>query len=65
MRVAVQSGRLAVGGPSGVCNAAVEVEFFGHIDTGARNHLPQFGYLAHLFKRKNFISLVAINSETG
>ena len=65
VRVAVESRRRAVGGPSGVRDAAVRVKDLGHVDLGAVDELLELGHLADLFESKDFIFLVAVDRETG
>jgi hypothetical protein len=61
MRVAVQSRRGSVGGPSSMCNTGVRVEDLCKIWFLLLNKLLKLGNLADLLKGKDFISLIAIN----
>jgi hypothetical protein len=65
MGMAVKTGRLAVSGPSGVCNAGMGVKDFGHVWLVRSNELLQLGNLANLLESVNFIFLVTVNSKTG
>lgn len=65
MRMAVVARRLAVGGPSGVCNTGMRVKDLGHVDARVVNQLSELGNLAHLFECEDFISLVTVDSKTG
>ena len=63
--MAVQSGRLAVCGPTSVRNTRVGVKGLCHVDAGASNELTELDHFAHLFECKDLILLVAVNSETS
>lgn len=63
--MAVVSGWLAVGSPSGVCNTSMGLKNLGHVDTRVVNQFSKFDNLAHLFEREDLISLVAVNCQTS
>ena len=60
--MAVQSGRSAVGGPSGVCNASVRVKDLSEVWFALLNQLLQLGDLADLLEEKHLSGLVAIDT---
>jgi hypothetical protein len=59
--MAIESGWLAVGGPSSMRDTAVRVEDLGHVDARLCNQLSEFGHLAHLFECKYLILFVAVD----
>lgn len=63
--VAVLARRCSVGGPAGVRNTSMRLKGLGHVGLGVGNKLLQFGNLADLFERADFILLVAIHGHTG
>ena len=54
-----------MGGPASVCNTAMRIKDLCGIDTGLCNKLSKFHHLAHLFKRKHLILLVAVDDKSG
>lgn len=62
MRMAIQTRRGAVSGPSCMCNAGVRVKDLGKIWVLILNEFLEFGNLADLFKCKDFILLISVNS---
>jgi hypothetical protein len=63
--MAIESRWLAMGRPSGVCNAAVGVKSLCQVDARLCNQLSELGHLAHLFECKHLILLVSIDSKAG
>jgi hypothetical protein len=63
--MAIESGWLAVGSPTGVCNTSVGIEGLLHVDFGLCNQFLQFGNFAHLLEGIYFIFLVSVNSEAS
>ena len=62
MRVAVESGGLAVSGPSSVCNARMRIEDLGHVHLRGSNELLELHNLAHLLEGEDLILLVTVHS---
>lgn len=65
VRMTIESRWLTVGSPTGVCYTSVRIEGLLHVDFGLCNQVLQFGNFAHLLEGKDFIFLVAINSEAS
>ena len=65
MRVAVETGRLAVRGPAGVCDADVRVEEYLDVGLLLFYYLLELGDLADLLEGKHLVLLVAIDGQTG
>jgi hypothetical protein len=63
MRVAVQTGRLAVCRPSGVCNSSMRIKCFGEIGLGFLDKLLQLSNLAYFFVRKDLVFPVPIDRD--
>ena len=63
--MAVDPRRRAVGGPSGVFNAAVRVEALLKVDLLGADELLELGDLANLLEGKDLVLLVAIDGNTG
>ena len=63
MRMAVETRWRTVGGPSSVCNTGVGVEDLGEIWLFCCNEFLQLYDLADLLECKDFVLLVAINSQ--
>lgn len=62
--MAVDSGRSAVGSPSGVCNACVGVEDLVEVWLLLRDELLELDDFANLLERKDLVLLVAVYGET-
>lgn len=62
--VAVERGRLAVGGPTGVSHTNLRHRCFVEVDGGLRNVLTQGSNLADLLENQHILLIVAIDGET-
>ena len=51
-------------GPSSVCDTGMGVKDLGHVRVLFFDELLELGNLANLFEGKDFILLVAVNSQT-
>lgn len=65
VRVAVDTRRRTVGGPTSVGNAGVCVKDFCEVGLLVLDELLQLGDLADLLESKHFISLVSVDRQTS
>lgn len=63
VRMAVESGRLAMSGPPSVCDTDMRVEDLGQVGLFLGNELLELGHLTHLLEREDFVLLVSIYGE--
>jgi len=63
--MAVDPGRRAVGGPSGVGNTSVRVKDLVQVEVLLLDQLLQRGHLANLLDSKNLVLLIAIDGQTS
>ena len=61
MRVAVDAGRWTMCCPSSMSDASMRIEDLGLVWFGFCDELLELGYLANLFKSKDFVLLVSVD----
>ena len=64
MRMAIDTRRLTVSSPPGVCDARMRVEHLGQVWLGLRNELLELGDLADLLESENLIVLITVDAQT-